>query len=157
MKRTPRSPLVIPAVALLSAGLLVAAVGCQPTKKPKTDDAAMAQTPPTPPMNLRAGLPPEAQPVGQESENVSYQADKAGRLYLYDRNANKIVNTFQVEKGQTLLVSGDEGRATLNGNEVALNQIMKGRIYALYFLETPNMSGNNADNGNTFKITPAGQ
>ena len=145
------------AVAVVAAGLLTVAVGCQP--KPKADESTMPQKMETPSVNLRSGVPPEAAQVGQESESPTYKADKSGRLYVYDRTANQLVNSFQMREGQELIISGAEGRATLDSNEVAVNQIKPGRTYVLYFLDPTSMgndsSNGGGDNGSTFRITPA--
>ena len=146
------------ATALASAALLTVTAGCQQNKKPADDDAAM-QPMATPDTNLRSGIPQEAVEVGQQSESPSYTADRDGRLFIYNRSENKLVNAFQMRKGQNMIIAGQEGRATLDGNEVAVNQIMPGRTYTLYFLPSPDSSsssGNGSASGDTFRITPAG-
>ena len=142
------------AAALASTALLTVAVGCQQNKKPADDAAVDLKNPP--PM-LRAGLPTEAQQVGQESESPSYKAESDGRLYVYNRSENKLVNSFQMSKGQELIVSGQSGRVTLDGNEVAAAGIIPGRTYSLFFDtgSAGNSSSSNTDASNTFRITPA--
>ena len=141
------------ATALASAALLTVAVGCQNNKT--ADDEAMIDTQNPPPM-LRAGLPPEAVQVGQDSESPSYKAESNGRLYVYNRSENKLVNSFQMSKGQQMIVSGQAGRATLDGNEVAVGEIKPGRTYSLFFLDLGGNGGSSSSNtDNTFRITPA--
>ena len=168
MKRTPTLIARIARLALAAAVplSLLAAAGCQGGNKRAADEDA--QTLANPDTNLRSGVPQDAVQVGQEGPSPMYKADTLGRLYLYDRTQNRVVNSFSVRPGQELIVSGNEGRATLDGNEVALGSVQRGHTYVLYFLDPTNMGEASSSSSSTpppapvqpanpdlFRITPA--
>lgn len=141
-------------VLLAAAGLLGASVtGCASSGTATTDED-VGRVMKDPGVNLRAGLPPGAQEVGQKSEAPSWRATERGIIYVYDQNANQLVGTVNMMEGQELVVSGPTGRATLTGNEIHVGKLRAGRIYGLYFLSTP--GGADAE-GNVFRITPANE
>ena len=137
---------------LLCSLSLLALAGCESTGT--NDDLAAADaTPATPPRNLRAGVPPQAQQVSEGKGSLSYIATESGQVYLYDLHANRLVGNYNLRPGQELILS-ESGRATLDGNEVALNgEVSRSRTYIAYFLPLP--AGAGAESDQTYRITPA--
>jgi hypothetical protein len=86
---------------------------------------------------LRAGLPPKAQLVQEGSDQLVYEPNQAGRLFLYDTSNDKVVERYQVRMGQRFAVDAKAGRATLAGNEVSIGKLRGGNRYQVYFLPDP--------------------
>jgi hypothetical protein len=71
---------------------------------------------------------------GRGSRELSYRARDEGTLYLYDSTNDKLVNTFNVESGQTLVVSAEDGKAVLDGKTITRDLNTSGRSeYKLLF------------------------
>jgi hypothetical protein len=83
---------------------------------------------------LRTGIPPRAEKVQEGTGRLVYTPSQPGRLYLYDANNEAIVEAFQVRTGQRFAVDSAAGRATLEGNEVAVGKLHKGDKYQLFFV-----------------------
>jgi hypothetical protein len=89
---------------------------------------------------LRTGIPPKAEKVQEGAGQLVYTPQQSGRLYLYNANDEKIIEAFQVRKGQRFAVDAAAGRATLEGNEVSVGKLSKGDRYQIYFLPSPSTS-----------------
>ncbi len=109
--------------ALILAGLITAA-GCETTGRSGSGGGV-----------LRAGIPPKAQQMQEGSGQLVHTADQAGRVFLYDATNDRVVERYQVRKGQRFAVDAVAGRATLEGNEVSVGKLKKGaRSYQIFFL-----------------------
>jgi hypothetical protein len=64
----------------------------------------------------RARVPNSAQVVAS-GRNLTYRASDDGTAYLYDSNDDRLVDTFNLERGQNLSISAD-GRAMLDGRTI---------------------------------------
>ena len=128
-------------------------MGCQTGPQPGEETGGAANTEAA--VNLRAGLPPGVQMVGQHSDTPTWRVSERGIVYIYNQTNNQLVGQVFVREGQELVVSGPEGRATLDGNEVAVGKLVRGRTYGLYFLPTAEAGASAQDQGNLFRITPA--
>ena len=119
-------------LAALSISAL--AVGCAAGGESASDERQEVASK-TPPMNLKVGLPEGVVEKKSGTGSLSYTADQSGTVYLYDLSMNKTVGTFNITEGQELLLSGQSGRATVGGNEIALNEKPSaGRTYIVYML-----------------------
>ena len=115
--------------ALAGCGLLVA--GC--ATNASADDEAEAQVMKEPPTNLMLGLPPGVEEEARGTGTLTYEAADHGQVYLYDLNANAVVGNFYMREGQRLIVSGADGRASLDGNAVSLSsKLSPSRTYIAY-------------------------
>ena len=83
---------------------------------------------------LKAGLPPDAQVVSEGSGQLTFVPEEAGRVFLYDVNADRVVGRYEMRRSQRLAVDAAAGRATLDGNEVAVGEIKPAGSYRIYFL-----------------------
>lgn len=158
MTRTDFSDLLRPSRLTLFAALLATVgiagiVGCATSGSSVDDEAALTDEPGE---LLRVNVPPQAREVERGRGTLTYVADESGIVYLYDLNANNVVGHFNVQEGQTLLVSGNSGRATLAGNEVATDPIRPGRTYVAYFLplRTIPQDQRQTSQGQGFRIIP---
>lgn len=134
-------------ILVCTLGLATLSVGCQSTGG-ATDDGTM-------PRNLRAGVPPQARQVSQGEGSLSYIASESGQLYLYDANSNRLVGTYVLRSKQELILT-ENGRTTIDGNEVAVNgEVADGRTYIAYFLPLPDGRGGSDGNEQTYRITPS--
>ena len=144
--------------ATLALGMTgsLALAGCAASGNQSGDDEAAAATATRePPLNLRAGVPPTAVEEVTGTNSLDYTAEEMGTLYLYDRNANQMIGQVHVEPGQRLLVSGEAGRATLGGNELATSgSIRRGRTYTVYLLPTGQGEQPAQSSGQGFRIVP---
>lgn len=66
---------------------------------------------------ISSGRVPDSARVVDESRggDLQYRADDAGTVYLWNNTDNRLINTFNVERGQSISVSPRSGRAALNG------------------------------------------
>jgi hypothetical protein len=85
-------------------------------------------------VSLRSGIPPKAEHVGGGTPNVVHTVAERGRLYLYDASENRLIGTYEVRPGQRFVVDGKNGRATLDGNEVLIDDMKKGSRHEIYLL-----------------------
>ncbi len=111
----------------------VAETDSQPTQNVQSaGNSQRAET-----VNLKVNVPPQAEQVVSEVGGLTYKSDKTGTLYLYDSQANQLVSTFNVQRGQTLRVAGTANRITLDGNEINHDaRLSPGKTYVVYLLET---------------------
>jgi hypothetical protein len=104
---------------VLATGLMLTSVGCAGQAK-----AA--------PVNLRVGIPPGAMLVSSGSA-PSYTVPEPGRLYIYDVTDNDRLGTYIVRKDQTFLLDPKSGRATIDANEVVIDDVERNHIFQIYF------------------------
>ena len=139
------------------AAVSVALVGCSASVGQRgEDDEDSAAVTAEPGMNIRAGIPPQAEQVAESKNSIEYIAEEPGTIYVYDRNANQVVSQFHMERDQRLLVSGEAGRVTLGGNEMVVsNPLRRNRVYTVYLLPTGSDDARDTrSNGQGFRIVP---
>jgi hypothetical protein len=66
-------------------------------------------------------------------EDLSFVADGAGTVYLYDVDGKTTLATHRVRKGQRFTVSPSSGKATVDGREVFTKSMSTKKSYRLYF------------------------
>jgi hypothetical protein len=104
---------------LLAAGLMLTSVGCAGQAK-----AA--------PVNLRVGIPANATLVSSGTA-PSFTATEPGRMYVYDVTDNYRIGAYNVRKDQTFLLDPKSGRATIDANEVVIDDVERNHIFQIYF------------------------
>lgn len=107
--------------APLIVGLLVTA-GCQSSRRDGEGGL------------LRAGLPPSAERVAEGGRQLTFTPEEHGQVYIYDLNQDRVVGRYALRRGQRLAVDAAAGRATLDGNEVAVGDVRSGGSFEIYFL-----------------------
>jgi hypothetical protein len=65
---------------------------------------------------------------------LTYHADKAGRVYLYDRDADRVVYSEKVRRGDEVLVDPDRNLIQLNGRDLRDTDIPARHLYEMYYL-----------------------
>jgi hypothetical protein len=82
-------------------------------------------------------VPASAEVVAEgRSRDLSYKADEDGRLYLYDASDDRLINSWDVKKGQRLTVSPDNNAISLEGRPISSSTALSGRSnYRLLFDE----------------------
>ncbi len=150
---------VLSILAFTAIGL----TGCA-SSGPSESEKQAAMEPKEPPVNLRAGVPASAQEKARGKGSLSYEATGDGIVYLYDLNNNSVVGQYHVQRGQTLLVSGQSGRATLAGNEVqTVETLSPTRTYITYLLpldgsnDAAGTSNNNRGQRYDLRVVPSEQ
>ncbi len=143
MNTNPLLRVVSLALVAIAATTLI--VGCETGGN--SDAAEESASARKPELNIRAGVPTEAQEMTQGTGSLSYTADQSGTLYLYDLNDQSVIKTLHVSEGDRILVSGSSGRATLNGNEVTTTGVRANRTYIAYLVPT-------GDRGMSSRATP---
>ena len=142
-------------VVLAAGGLRVA--GCA-TGGASSDEEAQASAMKEPPVNLMLGLPPGVEEEARGTGTLTYEAADHGQVYLYDLNANSVVGNFYMREGQRLIVSGSDGRASLDGNSVTLNsKLSPSRTYIAYLSRAtggPNQQPARTSGSAGFRIVP---
>jgi hypothetical protein len=65
---------------------------------------------------------------------LTYHADHAGRVYLYDRDADRVVYSEKVRRGDEILVDPDRNVIELNGRALRDTDIPARHLYQMYYL-----------------------
>lgn len=81
------------------------------------------------------GTVPKSATIAREGrgEDLSFAADGAGTVYLYDVNARRVLATHRLKKGQRFTVSPSKGEAAVDGNTVFRRDLSNRATYRLYF------------------------
>jgi hypothetical protein len=146
------------AACAVAATALVA--GCQATATAEEEPAEiepMVQQ--DPPVNLMSGIDSDAVEVARGTGFVTYTAESTGKVQLYNRTTNELVDDFNVSSGDTLIVDGQSGRATLSGNDIILKKpVTPENTYIVYLRK---LAGESSDapqqrRGAGFRIVPEG-
>lgn len=67
------------------------------------------------------------------NQDLSFQADAAGTVYLWDTDSKTTVQTYRVRNGQRFTVSPKTGETAIDGKNVGKNSLKTNRTYRLYF------------------------
>ena len=89
----------------------------------------------------KARVPDTAQMVAEgRDKDLTVELNRAGTIYLWDHSNNEVINTFNVNKGQTLVVSPGNNTVTLDGKRVRADDLELNRRvhYRLLFDEDRN-------------------
>ena len=87
--------------------------------------------------NLRAGIPPQAELVTSAPGQVTFKAPETGRIYAYNATRNHTIGRYSLREGQTFVLDGNAGRATIDGNEVMVGKTRKDDTFQIYFEPRP--------------------
>ncbi len=118
MKNVTRT-LATAGTLLLAAGLMMMSTGC----------AGNAKAAPT---NLRAGVHPDATRVSSGTA-PSFAATEPGRIYVYDATDNERLGIYTLRKDQHFVLDPKSGRATIDGNEVVIEDVDNGHLFEIYY------------------------
>jgi hypothetical protein len=89
------------------------------------------------PSDFDNGVPSGAKLAREIDTNggVSYKAAHDGKLYVYDVDARRVAWSGNIRDGERFTIDSQNGRATLNGENVQNRDINPDHQYRLYFLE----------------------
>ncbi len=104
---------------LLAVGMMMASTGC----------AGNAKAAPT---NLRAGVHPDATLVSSGAA-PSFSSTEPGRIYVYDATDNVRLGIYTLRKNQQFVLDPKSGRATIDGNEVVIEDVNNGHQFQIYY------------------------
>lgn len=107
-------------VLLMGGGIAMVAGGCASNAKAAA------------PTNLRAGIPPAATLVTSGTA-PSFSSTEPGRIYVYDATDNVRLGIYSMRQGQQFVLDPKSGRATVEGNEVVIDDVKNGHVYQIYF------------------------
>ena|SRR5438552_7547344 len=78
-------------------------------------------------------IPTEATVSSEGSGHVSYRAPQDGKVYVFDRNNDRVIYAGDVEKDQLVTVDPDTDHVTV-GNQVVLEKgLHKGNTHRIFF------------------------
>lgn len=107
------------ATLLLGGGLAMTSAGC----------ASSANAAPT---NLRAGVHPDATLVSSGTA-PTFAPTEQGRIYVYDATDNERLGIYSLRRDQQFVLDPKTGRATIDGNEVVIDDVERGHVFQIYF------------------------
>ncbi len=89
------------------------------------------------PSDFDNGVPSGAKLAREIDTNgsVSYKAAHDGKLYVYDVDSRRVAWSGNIRDGERFTIDSQNGRATLNGENVQNRDINPDHQYRLYFLE----------------------
>jgi len=89
------------------------------------------------PTDFDNGIPTGAKLVREVDTNggVSYKAAHDGKLYVYDVDSRRVAWSGTVRDNERFTIDSQNGRATINGENVQNRDINPDHQYRLYFLE----------------------
>jgi len=72
-------------------------------------------------------------PIEGRGEDLSFEADGVGTVYIYDVDAKNTIATYNLKKGQRFTVSPGSGEASVDGRVVIRKSMNVRKTYRLYF------------------------
>ena len=110
--RTPRRALTLCGVAAF-AMLVLASPGCQQTGK--------------------LAIPAGADEVEAGRGELDYEAQRDGKVWVYDAETDKMVYTGPIRDGDRVVVDPDSNRITVGGQTVSEQPLIQDHKYRIYF------------------------
>src|SRR5437667_1591748 len=80
-----------------------------------------------------AQVPSEATVSAEGSGHVSYRAPQDGKVYVFDRNQNRVVYAGDIQKDQLVLVDPDADHITVGNSVVSEKGLHKGDTHRIFF------------------------
>ena len=78
-------------------------------------------------------IPPSAAIAAEGNGQLTYRAGNEGTVYLFNRNANTVVFSGQVMKGQAIVVNQDKNQVLIDDRVVTEGTLRKGDTYRIFF------------------------
>jgi hypothetical protein len=78
-------------------------------------------------------VPPSAMMSAEGDSRLSFRAPNDGTVYIYDTDANRLVYSGQVEKGQLLVLDPGQDELTLDGKTLTEKRIDRGDKHQIFF------------------------
>jgi hypothetical protein len=69
-----------------------------------------------------------------DGPRVTYHADRSGRVYLYDVDADRVIYSDNVRRGDEVVADPDRGSLELNDRRLSDVTLPERHAYRLYFL-----------------------
>jgi len=98
-----------------------------------------------------AQIPSTAERVAEGTGDVSYRAPDNGRVYVFDRNDDRIVFTGDVDKDQLVVVDTKNDRITVGDKVVSEKSLHPGNAHRIFFESgtSAQTAGHRMNEGNT--------
>jgi len=87
-------------------------------------------------------IPPSASIAAEGNGLLTYRAGSDGTVYLFNRNANKVEFTGQIQRGQAIVVDSTKNQVLLDDRIVTENTLRRGDTYRIFFAPNTTTSGN---------------
>ncbi len=87
-------------------------------------------------------IPPSASIAAEGNGLLTYRAGSNGTVYLFNRNANKVEFTGQIQKGQAIVVDSTKNQVLLDDKIVTENTLRRGDTYRIFFAPETTTSSN---------------
>lgn len=78
-------------------------------------------------------VPASAQRVAEGNDRLEYQTGRAGTLYVYDVQSERMVYSGRVVAGDRLVVEPRHGRIRFNGRNALEGGLVAGDDYRIFF------------------------
>lgn len=86
-------------------------------------------------------IPPVASIAAEGNGLLTYRAGEEGTVYLFNRNANEVVFTGQIDKGQAIVVDSMKNQVLLEDKIVTEGTLKRGDTYRIFFAPAKATSG----------------
>jgi hypothetical protein len=121
----------ITAVCIAVAALAGATIaGCASGTSAAPSSAASTINEPITPNRVPAAAKIQSSGTGEQT----FRAPSHGRVWLFDDDRKSVLYSTLLNKGDRLALSPRLHKATLNGDDVGLNDIFDRNAHAIYFL-----------------------
>ncbi len=87
-------------------------------------------------------IPPAAARVAEGNGLLTYSAGSEGTVYLFNRNANEVVISTPLKKGESIVVDSDKNQVLINDRIISENTLRRGDTYRIFFAPASAMGGN---------------
>lgn len=87
-------------------------------------------------------IPPAAARVAEGNGLLTYTAGHDGSVYVFNRDANEVVFSGQLMKGQAIVVDSQKNQVLVNDRIVTENTLKAGNTYRIFFAPESAMGAN---------------
>jgi ribosomal protein L24 len=91
------------------------------------------------PLPLPATLPPEASLMTTGDANLRFKPTTDGRVFIYDREADKLLYQGHVDRGEVVEVDSRNNRILIGGNTASELNLRPGHDKEIYFKTEPTL------------------
>ena len=87
-------------------------------------------------------IPPAAARVAEGNGLLTYTAGADGTFYVFNRNANEVVTSGELLKGQSVVVDSKKNQVLVDDRIKVENTLRAGDTYRIFFADSKALSGN---------------
>lgn len=81
----------------------------------------------------KGAIPPGADEVDSGRGELRYEAQRDGKVWVYDAETDKMVYTGQIRDGQRVVVNPGTNQITVGGETVSEQPLIRDHKYRIYF------------------------